>query len=168
MNVKKVIYCIYTRQQVLPLSPCMMRHNYCQWGPPLSCHLQIWWCGWMWWLSRVKSRGLNAALMVSHAYLWWCWRLGASADWQAFLSIILFTRGVFRPLNLVDSFWGIIALNAEQKSMNSILTWVSTVQVGQWQEDCGGNGIVDGLVWAVGELEWVQGAGKGSFDVTHD
>ena len=52
----------------------------------------------------------------------------------------------------MDSFCGIIVLKVELKSMNSILTHVFFLSMGEVEDT---NGVLSGPVWAVSKLEWV-------------
>ncbi len=59
-------------------------------------------------------------------------------------------------------------LNAELKSMNSILTYESLFSRGKSQVEGGGNCIIRRAVWAVCKLERIECVGDAGFDVVHD
>ncbi len=62
-------------------------------------------------------------------------------------------------------------LNAELKSMNSILTYESLFSRwvrARWRVEGGGNCIIRRAVWAVCKLERIECVGDAGFDVVHD
>ncbi len=56
-------------------------------------------------------------------------------------------------------------LNAELKSMNSILTFQHS---GKSQVEGGGNCIIRRAVWTVCKLEQIECVGEAGFDFVHD
>ncbi len=59
-------------------------------------------------------------------------------------------------------------LNAELKSMNSILTYVFFVQMCEGWVEGSGDGIIGRAVGPICKLEGVQGGGEDRLDVLHD
>ncbi len=127
------------------------------------------------WVSSVKSSGLSTqpcgAPVLSVVVLEVLWPTRTDWGLPVKKSRIQLQRELLRPsrLNLLMSCCGIIVLNAELKSMNSILTYESLFSRwvrARWRVEEIASSV--GAIWAVCKLERIECVGDAGFDVVHD